>query len=184
MRSLHWDKMQKKGKWSRWKKSEGVSTCTQSDLDKAHCRSPAQEPPCIYLQRSQSTSCSTSEQACECMSMYVGCNASYTLKKKNVCVHLNMTPNKWRWFNPPGQQWRRKQLHPCCPPIVLRSTAALEKGRQGNVGQADLCARCVKRSEWAKGTGRVRALLLTAGEEEAPWTQGLRLNGANSTCCL
>lgn len=97
-----------------------------------------------------------------------------------------MSPNKWQWFNTPGQQWRRKQLRPRCnsPPThtPLRSTAAKQKGRQGKVGQADLCAWHVKRSEWVKRTGHVRVLLLTDGKEEAPCAHGQGPKGANSTC--
>lgn len=65
----------------------------------------------------------------------------------------------------------------------LRNAAARQKSRRGKVGQADLCSRRVKRSEWAKGTGHVRALLLTAGEEEARWAHGQGPKGANSACC-
>lgn len=164
----------RRGNWSRWRRSEGVNRGTQSESDRAHCRGPAQVLPSIYLQPPQSTSYPTSAYACVCVCLW---DASYT-PKKNTHTHWNVSPNKWRWFNTPGQQWRRKQLRPHCPPL-LRSAAAQQKGRQGKVGQSDLCAWRVKRSELAKGTGHVRALLLTAGEEDA---HGQGPKGANSAC--
>lgn len=39
-----------KGMWGRRKRSEDVNSDAQSELDRAHCRGPAQVLPSIYLQ--------------------------------------------------------------------------------------------------------------------------------------
>lgn len=170
--------LQNRGKWSRWKRSEGVSSCTQSESDRAHCRGPAQVLPSIYLQPPQSTSYPTSAQACVCVCMW---DASYTPSKTRghtgTCLLTNGSD-----LTHQDSSGGVSSSALAATPLPLRSTAAQQKGRQGKVGQADLCARHVKRSEWVKRTGHVRALLLTHGKEEAPCAHGQGPKGANSAC--